>query len=364
MIPFLDLNLIHKEIENELKEAVLRVINSQNFIGGAEVEDFEKEYANYCGVNYCVGVGNGYDALHLSLCALGVVPGDEVIVPSNTYIATWLAVSNCGAKPVPVEPDPVTYNIDSNKIESALTSKTKAIIPVHLYGLPSDLDNINRIAKRYGLFVLEDAAQAHGSSYKGKKIGGHSDIVAWSFYPSKNLGAMGDAGAITTNNREISDKIRLLRNYGSNKRYINEIQGFNSRLDPIQASILRVKLKYLDKWNSRRRQIASYYSSLLADTAIITPYNPIWANSAWHIYAIRYSKRDYLMRRLYEEGIETLIHYPIPPYKQKAYLNYSSIDNYPISSEISQQLISIPVWPMLTDAKVYQIAETINNIIN
>ena len=257
MIPFLDLKAPYLELKQELDEAIARVISSGWFIGGADVDKFEAEYATYCGTAQCVGVANGLDALHIALRAMDVGPGDEVIVPSNTYIATWLAVSQCGAIPIPVEPLESTYNIDPSRIEAAITPRSKAIIPVHLYGQPADLDPILEIARKHGLKILEDAAQAHGARYKGKRIGGHGDAVAWSFYPGKNLGALGDGGAVTTNNSEIADRIRVLRNYGSRVKYVNEVRGYNSRLDPIQAAVLRVKLKYLDVWNARRSALSA-----------------------------------------------------------------------------------------------------------
>ena len=252
MISFLDLKLPYQHLKTEIDEAVLRVLSSGWYIGGSECEAFESEFANYCGAAHAVGVANGLDALHLALRALGVEPGDEVIVPSNTYIATWLAVSQCGAIPVPVEPDADTCNIDPARIEAAITDKTKVVLPVHLYGQSADLDPILALARKHDIKVLEDAAQAHGARYRGRRLGAHGDAVAWSFYPGKNLGALGDAGAVTTNNPEIADKIAVLRNYGSRVKYVNEVKGFNSRLDPIQAAVLRVKLAHLDDWNSQR----------------------------------------------------------------------------------------------------------------
>jgi dTDP-4-amino-4,6-dideoxygalactose transaminase len=257
-IPFLDIKASYLKIQEEIDSSIKQVLMSGWYVLGEEVEQFEIEYARYCNVKYCIGLGNGMDAIHLGLLALGVGPGDEVIVPSNTYIATWLAVSQCGAIPVPVEPNEF-FNIDVNKIESAITDRTKVILPVHLYGQSADLDPILLLAKKYHLKVLEDAAQAHGATYKGQKIGKHGDAVAWSFYPGKNLGAFGDAGGVTTNSLEIARKIRMLRNYGSEEKYINQEIGFNSRLDPIQATILRVKLKYLDQWNEHRSNIAKLY---------------------------------------------------------------------------------------------------------
>ncbi len=263
-VPFLDLKTPYYEIKEELDAAWHRVMASGWYVLGQEVESFEHEFAAYCEAKHCVGVGNGLDALYLILRAMEIGPGDEVIVPSNTYIATWLAVSMTGATPVPVEPDEVSYNIDPALIEAAITTRTKAILPVHLYGLPADLEPILKIASRHGLRVLEDAAQAHGARYKGKRIGAHGDAVAWSFYPGKNLGAFGDGGAVTTNDRHLAEKLRALRNYGSRVKYVNEVKGVNSRLDPLQAAVLRVKLKYLDEWNERRKRVASLYLERLA----------------------------------------------------------------------------------------------------
>jgi dTDP-4-amino-4,6-dideoxygalactose transaminase len=264
-------------------------------------------------------VANGLDALHLALRAMDVGPGDEVIVPSNTYIATWLAVSQCGATPVPVEPDARTCNIDPALIEAAITPRTKVILPVHLYGQPADMDPILAIARKHGLRVLEDGAQAHGARYKGQRLGAHGDAVAWSFYPGKNLGAMGDGGAVTTNDAQLADRIRVLRNYGSRVKYVNEVQGTNSRLDPLQAAILRVKLAHLDEWNARRRAIAARYQQGLAGCGLALPHVPDWAEPVWHLYVVQHPRRDALQRQLDAAGIGTLIHYPIPPHLQQAY---------------------------------------------
>jgi dTDP-4-amino-4,6-dideoxygalactose transaminase len=360
MIPFLDLTAPLSEFKQDLEKAALRVINSDSYIGGVEVENFEIEYAKYCNADYCIGVANGLEAIQLSLHAIGVNAGDEIIVPSNTYIATWLAVSHCGAKPVPVEPDPKTYNIDPEKIESAITSRTKAILAVHLYGQPANLSKIIEIAKKYNIKVIEDAAQAHGASYNGKKIGSHGDVVAWSFYPSKNLGAVGDAGAVTTNDNTIAEQIKLLRNYGSKKRYINSVRGFNSRLDPIQAAMLNVKLKYLDKWNIRRSKIASAYSSSFKKTGLILPYVPDWAEPSWHLYVVRHSNRDEFQKKLNDNGVATLIHYPIPPHKQVAYSdeNYNK-DSFPIANIIANEIISLPIGPHLSNEQVSVIIDTV-----
>ena len=332
MLPFLDLKAPYAELRSEIDAAVQRVLASGWYVLGPEIDDFEAEFSAYCGVGGTVSVANGLDALHLTLRAMVIGAGDEVIVPSNTYVATWLAVSQCGATPIPVEPVERTYNIDPSRLEAAITERTRAIIPVHLYGQPADLDPILEIARRHGVRVLEDAAQAHGATYKGLRIGGHGDAVAWSFYPGKNLGAFGDAGAVTSNDLELLDRLRILRNYGSRTKYVNEVQGHNSRLDPLQAAVLRVKLRHLDAWNARRRVIADTYLQELEGTGVVAPIAPQWAGSVWHLFVIRHPARDALQRHLTEAGIGTLIHYPIPPHKQQAYenLRYGG-DEFPIA---------------------------------
>ena len=346
MIPFLDLKAPYLELKQELDEAIARVVNSGWFIAGPEVDQFEAAYGAYCGAAHAVGVANGLDALHLALRAMDVGPGDEVIVPSNTYIATWLAVSQCGATPVPVEPDERTYNIDPTLIEAAITPRTKVILPVHLYGQPADMDPILAIARKHGLRVLEDGAQAHGARYKGQRLGAHGDAVAWSFYPGKNLGAMGDGGAVTTNDPEIADRLLVLRNYGSRVKYVNEVQGYNSRLDPLQAAILRVKLAHLDDWNSRRAAIASQYSAELPKSNFVLPNTSEWAVPAWHLYVIRTKERESLQRHLAEAGIVSLIHYPIPPHLQRAYESLGcKPGRFPLAEAISNELLSLPISP-------------------
>ena len=345
-VPFLNLRSTYDELKSEIDEAILRVLDSGWYILGNEVESFEFEWANYCGAENCVAVGNGLDALRLSLTALGLEAGDEVIVPSNTYIATWLAVSHCGATIVPVEPNPLTHNIDPNLIEAAITNRTKCIMPVHLYGLPAEIETIVNIAKKYHLYVVEDAAQAHGSLFKGERIGGHGDIVCWSFYPGKNLGAFGDAGAITTNNLEIAEKIKSLRNYGSPKKYVNDLIGYNSRLDPIQAAILRVKLKYLSDWIERRSKFALIYLDRLSSLGGALPLLPSHLQHAWHLFVIKTSQRDKLQSFLADNQISTIIHYPIPPHKQQAY-KHSAVSRIPcpISESLAKQVISLPIGP-------------------
>jgi len=358
-ISFLDLRAGYLELKSEIDAAVAHVLDSGWYILGDEVEGFESEYAEYCGTDFSVGVGNGLEALHLALLAMGVGPGDEVIVPSNTYIATWLAVSQCGATPVPVEPDNQTYNIDPALIEAAVTPKTKVILPVHLYGQPADLDPIITIARKHGLKVLEDGAQAHGACYNGKRLGGHGDAVAWSFYPGKNLGALGDGGAVTTNDAEIADRIRVLRNYGSRVKYENEVKGYNSRLDPVQAAVLRVKLKYLDEWNDRRKKVAAYYLSHL--TSHISsdecherqrispggfPYVPDRADPVWHLFVVRSQSRTLFQQQLANQGVGTMIHYPIPPHLQLAYSSLGfQVGDFPIAESMANEVLSLPIGP-------------------
>lgn len=358
MIAFLDLKSIHAPLKDEIDAAIRRVIDGGVFILGDEVEAFEREYAQWVGADECVGVANGLDALHLALRAMGVGPGDEVIVPSNTFIATWLAVSHCGATPVPVEPLAETHNIDPGRIEAAITPRTKVIVPVHLYGQPADMDPILAIARRHGLRVLEDAAQAHGASHRGRRIGAHSDAVTWSFYPGKNLGAMGDAGAVTTNDAELAGKLRLLRNYGSPAKYVHELVGHNSRLDPIQAAVLRVKLPHVDAWNERRRAVAARYLQGLAYAGLVLPAVSPHALPSWHLFVVRHARRDELQRRLAEAGVATLIHYPIPPHRQNAYAPLGLREGrLPIAERLAHEVLSLPMGPHLSDADVDEVID-------
>lgn len=356
-VKFLDLKTAYEQVREEIEEAILRSLRSGFYIGGPEVEAFENEFAMYCGAAHCVGVANGLDALRLCMAAIGIGPGDEVIVPSNTFIATWLAVSMAGGRCVPVEPDPDTFNIDPSRIEAAISERTKAIVPVHLYGLPADLDRIRAIAARHRLHVIEDAAQAQGAEYGGRRIGGGS-FVAWSFYPGKNLGALGDAGAVTTDDPDIASRLRLLRNYGSRERYRNEVRGFNSRLDPVQAAALRVKLRHLDTSNARRREIAAIYREGLLNSGVTTPLVPDGSTSAWHLYCIRHPDRDALRKALADMGIETLIHYPIPPHKQQAYAD-EHWPALPIAENMAAELISLPIDPTMSDATVRQVVDAV-----
>ena len=357
-IPFLDLKASYQELQPEIDKAVKRVLESGWYILGGEVDKFEEQYAAFCETRYCVGLGNGLDALHLGLLALGVKQGDEVIVPSNTYIATWLAVSQCGAIPIPVEPNEGTYNINPALIEAAITPRTKVILPVHLYGQPADLDPILALARKHGLKVLEDGAQAHGARYKGKRLGGHGDVVAWSFYPGKNLGALGDGGAVTTNDAEIAERIRHLRNYGSRVKYVNDVQGFNSRLDPIQAAILSVKLNVLDEWNLRRTIIANRYQNALVNSGLTLPFVPEWAEPVWHLYVVQSSQRDTFQDKLTNASIGSLIHYPIPPHLQQAYADLGfHLGQLPAAEKIANQCISLPIGPHLDEAGASAVIE-------
>lgn len=352
-IPFLDLKAINLAHRDELKAAFERVLDSGWYILGQEVKAFEQEFADYCGTPYAVGVSNGLDALHLILRAWGIGEGDEVIVPSNTYIATWLAATYAGATPVPVEPDEATCNIDPARIEAAITPRTRAIIAVHLYGQPADMDAIMAIADRHGLKVIEDAAQAHGALYKGRKVGSLGHAAGFSFYPGKNLGALGDAGAVTTHDAALADKVRVLANYGSQQKYHNELQGFNCRLDELQAALLRVKLPHLDAETRRRQGIAAQYQQGLQDYGLILPTVLADTNPVWHLYVVRSAKRDELQQQLAAHGIGTMIHYPIPPHLQPAYagLAYRQGD-FPIAECIHQQVLSLPMGPTLDDAQV------------
>jgi dTDP-4-amino-4,6-dideoxygalactose transaminase len=355
-IPFLDLKAGYIELQSDIDAAIKRVLDSGWYVLGEEVDAFEHEYATYTEAKHCVGVANGLDALHLALLALGVGVGDEVIVPSNTYIATWLAVSQCGATPIPVEPDEATYNIDPARIEAAITPHTKVILPVHLYGQPADMDPILAVARKHGLKVLEDGAQAHGARYKGKRLGAHGDVVAWSFYPGKNLGAYGDGGAITTDDGEIADRIRVLRNYGSRVKYVNDVCGFNSRLDTLQAAVLRIKLQHLARWNESRRKIAEQYLAGLADIGLTIPFVPDWAEPVWHLFVVRSKTREQFQQQLNQAGIGTLIHYPIPPHLQGAYADLGfGKGAFPIAEKIHEEVLSLPMFPSMTLEQTNQV---------
>ena len=363
-IPYLNMKAQYEEIGDEMDAAYRRVMKSGWFLLGEECECFEQEFAKYCGVDYCVGVGNGLEALHLILRANQIGEGDEVIVPSNTYIATWLAVSYAGARLVPVEPDSCTYNLDPERVESAITAKTRAILPVHLYGQSADMDPLMMIAEKNNLMVIEDAAQAHGAQYKGRLCGSLGHAAGFSFYPGKNLGALGDAGAVVTNDPVCAQKVRLLRNYGSRIKYDHEVKGFNSRLDELQAAFLRVKLQHLDVWNEKRCKIANHYLKELSPVHYLTlPSVPSWTDPAWHLFVIRTEIRDHLNNYLTENGIQTLIHYPIPPHEQNAYREYLA-QNLPITEKIHHEVLSLPIGPAMPLDDVNEVIRVMKDLIN
>ena len=361
-VPFLDLRSPYRELRDEIDAAIGRVLESGWYLLGDEIAAFEAEWASYVAARECVGVANGLDALRLGLEALGTGPGDEVIVPSNTYIATWLAVTQVGATVVPVEPDPATFNLDPNRVEDAVTPRTRVILPVHLYGQPADVDAIRDIARRRSLRVLEDAAQAHGARVRDRLVGG-GDHVAWSFYPGKNLGALGDAGAITTDDPDIAARLRVLRNYGSRVKYHNECRGYNSRLDEIQAAVLRVKLRALDAWNARRARQAERYASELAESSLSLPGVPAWAHAVWHLYVVRSARRDALRDHLAARDIGTMIHYPIPPHLQPAYADAGfQRDCFPIARAIANEALSLPIGPHMTDEQQSAVIDAVREL--
>ena len=360
-VPFLDFVGSYAELQAELDAAYARFMRSAWYVLGKEVDGFEQEYAAYCGSRYCVGVANGLDALHLILRAYDIREGDEVIVPANTYIATWLAVSQVGATPVPVEPDEKTFNLEPSLLAAALTPRTKAILPVHLYGQPADMDPIMAFASQHGLKVIEDNAQSQGARYKGRRTGSLGDAAGHSFYPGKNLGAFGDAGAITTDDAALADRVRTLRNYGSKKKYYNDVKGFNSRLDELQAALLRVKLKKLDEWNARRAAVAARYQIALRGAAeLILPTVPTWAEPVWHLYVVRHPRRDRLQEALTAAGIGTLIHYPVPPHCSGAYADgHWMHGDFPIAEKLSKAVLSLPMGPHLSPEQAGCVVEEV-----
>lgn len=354
-VPFLDLEPAYLEVKEELDAAFHRVMRSSWFVLGQELEAFEEEYARYCDAKHCVGVGNGLDALYLILCAMEIVEGDEVIVPANTFIATWFAVSQTGAVPVPVDTRVKTFNIDTDLIEKAITSRTKAIMPVHLYGKPAEMDRIKEIAEKFGLKVIEDAAQAHGARYRGRRTGTLGDAAGFSFYPGKNLGAFGDGGAVVTNDDEIAERVKILRNYGSKVKYFHDEKGINSRLDELQAAFLRVKLKKLDEWNARRKKLAGLYHDVLSDIpGLILPGTDDGEEHSWHLYVIRHPERDVMQARLKRAGIGTLIHYPVPPHLSPAYSSGKwRVSDLPVTTRFAQQILSLPMGPHMDPGPDY-----------
>jgi dTDP-4-amino-4,6-dideoxygalactose transaminase len=362
-IPFLDMKAPYEELKQELDMAFQRAMESGWYILGTEVEAFEKEYATYCQVPYCVGVGNGLEALHLVLRAYGIGEGHEVIVPSNTYIATWLAVSYAGATPVPVEPNMETFNLEPEQIERAITARTRAILPVHLYGRPADMDPICAVAATHGLKVIEDNAQAQGALYRERRTGSLGHAAGNSFYPGKNLGAFGDAGAVTTHDQELAERVRSLRNYGSRKKYHNDVKGYNSRLDELQAALLRVKLKKLDEWNERRGRIAALYQAKLKSCAdLVIPRESKGVKSVWHQFVVRHQKRNELQKKLSEAGIGTMIHYPIPPHKSAAYSEMGLKDSdLPLASQLAEEVLSLPIGPHMSEQQARYVAEAVTS---
>lgn len=359
MIKFLDLEKVNNRFRSEIDNRIKTILDKGWYLQGEENEKFSHNFANYCGTKYALGVANGLDAINLIIRAYGFGIGDEIIVPSNTYIATILAVSENGCTPVLVEPDINTYNINPNLIEEKITQKTKAIIVVHLYGQAVQMEKVWQLAKKYNLKVIEDSAQAHGALYQGKKVGNLSDVSAFSFYPGKNLGCMGDGGAVTTNDEEIYKKIKAIANYGSDRKYHHIYKGVNSRLDEIQAAVLDVKLPHLDSDNERRREISKYYRKNITNSKIILP--KVYDENAhvWHIFAIRAEKRDELQKHLEDNGIQTNIHYPTSPHKQGAYAEWAN-RSYPISEEIHRTILSLPISPVMTDIEVKKVVEVVN----
>ncbi len=365
MIPFVDLKVQYDSIKDEIDDAIQNVLNTTSFIMGEELKKFEEEFASFCNTKFAIGVANGSDALILALKACEIGEGDEVITVPHTFIATSEAISNVGGKVVFVDINPKTYTIDVSKIEDKITKKTKAIIPVHLYGQPSDMKPIMELAKEYNLKIIEDAAQAHGAEYQGKKVGSIGDAGCFSFYPGKNLGAYGDAGIVVTNDEEVAEKVKLLRNHGRiTKKYEHEIEAYSSRLDNLQAAILRIKLKYLNKWNDMRRKNAEKYNELLSGLdSIVVPYEADYSKHVYHLYVLRTENRDKLREELKSKGIATGIHYPIPLHLQPAY-NYlgHKKGNFPITEKVSQEILSLPMFAELTDKQIEEIIKLIKNI--
>ena len=363
MIPFVDLKREYAEISEEMTQAIERVVQSGWFILGEEVKKFEEEFSKYIGTKYGIGVNSGSDALFLALKALGIGKDYEVITVSHTFISTVDAIARNGAKPVFVNIDPDTYCIDVTKVEKKITNKTRAILPVHLYGHSADMEPIMEIAKKYNLSVIEDACQAHGAEYKGEKVGSIGDIGCFSFYPTKNIGAYGDGGMVVTNSEELADKLRTFRNYGQPQKYYHDFVGVNSRLDEIHAAILRIKLKHLDEWNERRRKIAKRYNKLLEDSEIVTPIEKEHAKHVYHLYVVRCKDRNKLQQYLSMRGIQTMIHYPIPVHKQKAYLKLGYTANLPVTERICNEILSLPMHPFLHKDEIPSVVECVKNAI-
>jgi dTDP-4-amino-4,6-dideoxygalactose transaminase len=359
-VPFLDLSAAYQELRVDLDVAYRRVMDSSWYILGREVDAFEKEFAQFCGADFCVGVGNGLDALHLILRALDIGPGDEVIVPSNTFIATWLAVTHAGATPVPVEPDEATYNLDPSSIRAAITPRTKAIIPVHLYGQPADMAEISAIAEEFGLKVVEDAAQAHGAVYRGRRAGSLGCAAAFSFYPGKNLGALGDGGCVVTSDAALAERVRMLSNYGSLQKYHHDTVGFNTRLDELQAAFLRVKLAQCDAWNGRRRTVAARYLERLAGADLVLPRVLSDVDPVWHLFVVRVKRRAEVAKMLADRGIATQIHYPVPASRSGAYASAQfAVGGLPLAERLSDEVLSLPMGPHLALSDVDAVCDAL-----
>ncbi len=355
-LPYFEVRRAEEGIRAELMTAVRHVIERGHYILGPDLEAFEHRFASYLGARHVIGVANGLEALMLLLRALGIGPGDEVIVPSHTYVGTWVAVTECGARPVPVEALPTTYNLDPERVEARIGPKTRAILVVHLYGQPADMDLLSEIARRHGLFLLEDAAQAHGARYKGRMAGTLADGAGFSFYPTKNLGALGDGGAVVTNEDAVADRVRLLRNYGTRTRYVSEVTGLNSRLDELQAACLLVKLSHLDAENARRRALAAHLLDALSDSGLGLPAVPSWADPAWHLFVVTTAHRAAFQRALAARGIGSSVHYPVPPHLQPSYrwLGYGP-GAFPVTEQLADHIVSLPMAPYFTDEEVHHL---------
>lgn len=362
MIPFLDLGAAYRELKPTLDAAVARVMGSGTYILGEEVDRFEQSFARYVEADHCVGCGNGLDALALALQAMDIGPGDEVVVPSYTFIATWLAVSRLGAIPVPAEPAVGSFNIDAASVERVLSPRTRAVIAVHLYGHPAPIEDLLTLTRARGLRLVEDAAQAHGARWNGRRIGSFGDATTWSFYPAKNLGAMGDGGAVTTDDPAVARRLRTLRNYGSQVKYYNDEKGVNSRLDPLQAAILDAKLPSLDDWNARRCRIAARYDRELRGLPLMLPQSSPFAEPVWHLYVVRSPRRDALMAALHEAGVQSQIHYPVAPHRQKAYAELTGSVQLPMAERLAAEVLSLPIGPHLTDAQVDHVIHAVRTV--
>lgn len=365
ILRFLDLAVVHAEIADELAEAFHRVVDRSSFVLGREVEAFEQEFAAYCDASHCISVGNGCDALEIALQALDIGPGDEVIVPATTFSATWFSVSRVGARPIPVEVSADSVTLDPALVEAQITERTRGIIPVHLYGHPAPMDEIGGIASRYGLHVLEDAAQAHGARYRGRKAGSLGDLAAFSFYPGKNLGALGDGGAIVTNDDALASRVRRLRNYGSDQKYVHREIAGNSRLDELQAAFLRVKLRHLDGWNTRRKAAAERYRANLSHLTgrLVLPVEQDGCEHSWHLYVVRVSHRTNVQAGLRDKGVETLIHYPLPTHKQEAYRDSYASYALPITERLADEVLSLPMGPHLSEADVDEVCDILSDVL-